>query len=207
MTGIYAVKNRLNEKIYIGKCEDDFDKRFREHKRGFKSNIHLQRAFNKYGLENFDFIIIEECSPELCIQREMYWISYYKETKNTLYNIAEGGRGGNTRVGMTEEEYESYLEKIRRPRSEKFKQEQSKRFSGKNNPMYKKKITETTRTKLKARHIGKIWVCNGLEHKFVSNSEWMYYSELGYHRGMMHKCNKGATTIESIATEKSYGEK
>ena len=206
MTGIYAVKNRLSGIMYIGKCEDDFDRRFREHKRGFKSNVHLQRAIKKYGIENFDFIILEECNPDLCVQKEIYWIKYFRDCGNTLYNIAEGGNGGNTRIGMTKEEYESYLEKIRRPRSEKFKQEQSERFSGKNNPMYNKKITEDTRKKLKARHLGKIWVCNGFEHKFVHSSEWEYYLKLGYHRGMLHKSNRGATTIESITTEKSCSE-
>lgn len=43
-------------------------------------NQHLQRSYNKYGLDNFEMIVIEEClGNDLCIN-EQKWIDYYKPT-------------------------------------------------------------------------------------------------------------------------------
>lgn len=37
----------------------NLSRRFNEHISGHHSNLHLQNAFKKYGLENFCFIILE----------------------------------------------------------------------------------------------------------------------------------------------------
>jgi hypothetical protein len=37
-------------------------------------NIILQRSWNKYSERNFSFIILEECSPERCVDREQYYL-------------------------------------------------------------------------------------------------------------------------------------
>ena len=61
---------------------------------GIHGNIHLQHAWNKYGEDNFEFSIIEECDIELLDEREIFWIdklkSYYKLNG---YNITLGGGG------------------------------------------------------------------------------------------------------------------
>lgn len=63
-SGVYAILNTLNNKKYVGST-NCFKKRFAEHRsqlrRGNHKNIHLQRAFNKYGEKNFKFVILEEC--------------------------------------------------------------------------------------------------------------------------------------------------
>jgi group I intron endonuclease len=62
--GIYSITNKVNGKIYIGQSKNISD-RMLEHIRDLKSNRHvnwhLQRAFNKYGIENFKFDVIEFC--------------------------------------------------------------------------------------------------------------------------------------------------
>ena len=78
MTGIYKITNIINGKCYIGKSESNIEKRLNEHKVGRHSNEHLQRAIQKYGIENFTFEVLEECSKELCGERERFWISKYK---------------------------------------------------------------------------------------------------------------------------------
>jgi hypothetical protein len=45
-------------------------------------NYPLSLAFRKYGLENFNFEVLEECLAEQLNQRERYWISYY----DTFFN-------------------------------------------------------------------------------------------------------------------------
>ena len=96
--GIYGIKNLVNNKIYIGKTGMNFGDRWDSHKSLLRNNKHdnqyLQNAWNKYGAESFDFIIVEECSIEELDDREKYWIKYYKDQKLS-YNILDGGDGFN----------------------------------------------------------------------------------------------------------------
>lgn len=96
--GIYKITNKINQKSYIGKAKN-IEKRWKDHT--YKSrwkrypNKSLYKAFKKYGLENFNFKVIEECSEEKLNERERYWISYYN-TKKEGYNETDGGDGGKT---------------------------------------------------------------------------------------------------------------
>ena len=62
-------------------------------KKNYHHNIHLQNAWNKYGEENFEFSIIEECHMDQLDQREIYWISKLNSYEDG-YNLTSGG--GNT---------------------------------------------------------------------------------------------------------------
>lgn len=61
-SGIYCIRNKENGKFYIGSTSN-FRKRMREHLSCLRKNVHvnkhLQRAFNKYGEENFSFEVFE----------------------------------------------------------------------------------------------------------------------------------------------------
>lgn len=58
-------------------------------------NQHLQRAWNKYGSENFEFIILHELNDNEDINMlEIYYIEKYKRL-GLAYNIASGGEGGS----------------------------------------------------------------------------------------------------------------
>lgn len=47
----------------------------------------------KYGVENFELSILEECSKEDLNDRERFWIAYLKSTNKQFgYNIGEGGQ-------------------------------------------------------------------------------------------------------------------
>ena len=93
--GIYKITNTINNKVYIGQSKD-FSKRFREHKATLKTNthfnIHLQRAYNKYGINSFTYETLEECSEDIINERESYWIeSYNSMDRFHGYNIDYGG--------------------------------------------------------------------------------------------------------------------
>lgn len=51
-SGIYQIKNTLNNKVYVGSAKD-FEKRWKRHfkdlEKGCHSSIKLQMSFNKYG--------------------------------------------------------------------------------------------------------------------------------------------------------------
>jgi hypothetical protein len=53
-------------------------------------------AIKKYGIDNFERIILEKCfSKHELNEREKYWIKE-KDTINKGYNLVEGGTGGDT---------------------------------------------------------------------------------------------------------------
>lgn len=102
--GIYKITNKINGKCYIGQSKDII-KRWKTEYKWYQVNNHLQSAFNKYGLENFDFEVIDECEPGLLNEREQFWINIYNSfDRNFGYNKTLGGAGtpGRTFV-MTEE--------------------------------------------------------------------------------------------------------
>lgn len=92
MIGIYKITNQLNGKIYIGQS-NDIIRRWSYYKNppnplGYKSLIIA--AIQKYGINNFKFEIVEECSVEELNAKEIYWIAYY-DSYNNGYNLTRGG--------------------------------------------------------------------------------------------------------------------
>jgi group I intron endonuclease len=90
-TGIYKIENILNGKKYIGSATD---LRARQilHWRQLEKEIHhsrrLQRAWNKYGPDNFQFHIILICDKQNLICYEQLIIDLYlSANKKYGYNI------------------------------------------------------------------------------------------------------------------------
>lgn len=92
MIGIYKITNNINNHCYIGQSRN-ITKRFNSHINYHQSvkNYPLYRAFRKYGLENFSFEILEECSINELNERERFWIlnlnPEYNQTIETNYSI------------------------------------------------------------------------------------------------------------------------
>lgn len=95
MTGIYIIKNKLNNKVYIGQAVD-INARFYDHKKGYgiSHNSAIDIAIQKYGENNFLFEILKKCSKD----ELNYWEAYYAEQYNSYtpngYNIATCGEHG-----------------------------------------------------------------------------------------------------------------
>ena len=97
-SGIYEIKNLVNGKRYIGQSHDivyRLKKHFSNLKYGRHHNKHLMDAWNKYGVDNFESNILEECPAGLLDIREQLWISYYKSNNRDFgYNCDSGGNTG-----------------------------------------------------------------------------------------------------------------
>lgn len=95
--GIYQILNLINNKFYIGSAAD-FYERYHSHlhclNKSDHHNEHLQRAWNKYGPEVFEFQIIE--ITRNLIEREQYWIDSLKACE-LGYNIR---KIANSNLGM-----------------------------------------------------------------------------------------------------------
>lgn len=80
MKTIYKIICKKNNRMYIGQTKH-YDVRKREHINDLKanrhSNVYLQEDFNKYGISQFTFEIIEEVPNNIGNNREDYWMSYY----------------------------------------------------------------------------------------------------------------------------------
>jgi group I intron endonuclease len=98
-SGIYRIKNMVTnnaEDCYIGSALN-IQRRLDRHHSELKTNSHpnqiLQRAIDKYGIENFDFEVVEFVHGLLKLkEREQY----YLDTIKPRYNIspsAENNRG------------------------------------------------------------------------------------------------------------------
>lgn len=95
--GIYIITNNINKKVYIGKS-NDIERRFREHKSQYERlrtpNKPLYLAFDKYGIDNFSFEVLEECPSKELNRKEKYWIKQYdSDNSEKGYNILSGGDG------------------------------------------------------------------------------------------------------------------
>ena len=95
--GIYCIENIINGKKYIGRSKG-IKGRLTSHKLSLRKNIHrnnhLQHSYNKYGLENFVFYIVEECFIKDLKTKEKYYIELYKTNDSDFgYNLNIGGDG------------------------------------------------------------------------------------------------------------------
>ena len=105
ISGIYKIENKINHHIYIGQSVHIYS-RWKYHKyEGHWINNYLYNAFKKYGIENFDFSIIEIVPPnkDILNEREKYWIKYY-DSYNNGYNLTEGGDSSTVKKILTEDE-------------------------------------------------------------------------------------------------------
>lgn len=76
MTGIYKITSPKN-RVYIGQSKD-IERRFYLYSLMMcKGQTRLYSSFLKYGVENHNFEIIEDCSIDLLNERERYWQDYY----------------------------------------------------------------------------------------------------------------------------------
>src|SRR4051794_6615695 len=79
--GIYGFLSKSNNKLYIG-SSINLSIRFNKHIKGSQSNILLQRAINKYNLQNFIFVVFEYCETEELLFREQFYIDSLKPEFN-----------------------------------------------------------------------------------------------------------------------------
>ena len=93
--GIYAIINQENGHRYIGSSHN-ISNRWYQHRTalrgGTHGNKHLQRAWDKYGENKFDFAILLECSQDELIENEQAHIDGLSPEYN-MVPFASTGKG------------------------------------------------------------------------------------------------------------------
>ena len=93
--GIYCIRNIINNKVYIGKSKNIYQ-RIQQHIYDLNNNNkkcendHLRNAWNKYGENFFEYFVLEylEENEKLVSERELYWMKIYNSLDNKKgYNL------------------------------------------------------------------------------------------------------------------------
>ena len=137
--GIYKIVNLVNRKVYIGQTKESFQRRYWLHRwklrNGNHDNSYLQRAWNKYGEDNFVFEVIEILPKDRMDEREKFWIAYYRK-ETGCYSIQDGGQPENLNFYISPE--------IRKKQGERNRER-----------MLGKKLSEETKRKMSESRTGK----------------------------------------------------
>lgn len=90
MTGIYMFTNKCTGKSYVGQSVN-IEKRYDSHlfKMSERSLFHDELRY--YGVQNFEFQVLEECDIRDLNDREIYYIKKFNTMSPNGYNLTAGG--------------------------------------------------------------------------------------------------------------------
>ncbi len=93
-SAVYKIVNTETEECYVGSSKN-VHKRLRNHFSQLRTNKHinkrLQENYNQFPLD-FDYKILEFCTPESLIDSEQRYIDTCKSTLNISKNAQSGGK-------------------------------------------------------------------------------------------------------------------
>lgn len=93
MIGIYKITNIINGKSYIGlstHVEDRWEYHQNPYNWNREKNKLFYQAIKKYGIDNFQFEVLEECSADELSEKEKFYVEKY-DTYYNGYNMTTGG--------------------------------------------------------------------------------------------------------------------
>ena len=165
----YLIINKINSKTYCG-VSNNPQKRKNQHFTDLYNNKHknykMQSDFNKYGIENFKFLINKEYNTSEEAYKDEYEIVETNKLNIIGYNIANGGKAPNIWKYRDEEYLNEYRNKMSIKITQMIKSGDIKRDSkGSRNSMYGKHHSKETREKLSN-------ILTGSSHKKKNSSNY-----------------------------------
>lgn len=116
---IYRYRNIITNHSYIGKT-NNIERRKREHiSSAYNPNNPCYNRLwpskiRQYGIENFEFSILEITDEGHFEKREAYWIKYYNSFEGAGYNLTSGGETcRNTQNILTDKEAKQIICELR----------------------------------------------------------------------------------------------
>ena len=132
-SGVYGFLSKTTGKLYLG-SSINLSLRFNSHINGFKSNVKLQNAINKYTINDFIFIVFEYCEADKLLSREQSYIDSLQPEFNIL-------KTAGSLLGYKHSEETKALMSVAK--------------TGNKNPMFNKTFNHSEETKAKLRKIQK----------------------------------------------------
>lgn len=145
---VYKITSKIDNRVYIGKSKLKRSRNRHRMKEHYAADSFIGRTIRKYGIENFDFSIIEFfLKEEEAYEAEVYWIYYYRsQNKKHGFNLTPGG------LGVKEFSQET-IEKLRKANigkklSDETKQKMSFSHKGEKNHNFGKKMSDEQKKKI-----------------------------------------------------------
>jgi len=95
-SGIYMITNVVNNKRYIGQSKNISNRKIHHFSR-LRGNAHynkyLQKAFNKYGENNFIFSVLLYCELFELTKYEQFFVDFFDPEYNILKNCVDSWSG------------------------------------------------------------------------------------------------------------------
>jgi group I intron endonuclease len=187
---VYQMRNKYDDSVYIGSTVDSH-KRKLEHfgrlRNGKHENMFLQEAYNKYGMHEFVFEILEIIDNESkLIEREQYYINTLKINNCRVYNISPTA-GNQTGYRFSKESIIKMRESLKgkcagekhynygKTLSAETKAKLSNALKGEKHPCYNKHLSQETKDKIgnaqlgELNHIAKLKSSDVMEIKIMLN--------------------------------------
>lgn len=96
---IYQAYHKEFPAFYIGKTIKTLEHRKRQHENEAtynRSNSYFHKALRKYGKDSFIWVELERCETlDELNNAEKRWIALLKECNHKIYNLVDGGNGGD----------------------------------------------------------------------------------------------------------------
>jgi group I intron endonuclease len=91
---IYTIKNKTDNKIYVGQTIRDVEERWKDHLKKGSNCRYLKSAINKYGVDNFEFKLVCITFDNQLDDMEIKYIEQYNSLVPNGYNLRLGGNSG-----------------------------------------------------------------------------------------------------------------
>ena len=139
---IYKITNKEDGKIYIGQTTQILEDRWRQHKKIGSNCRYLKRAFNKYGIHNFEFKLICICFDEDLDKYEIQYMEKYSSMVPNGYNLRKGGNSGKHH-----EETKKKISDSLKGRTDIFRAKTTNRLGMSHTEETKKKISQALKSR------------------------------------------------------------
>ena len=91
VSGIYKIINKVNGKYYVGSSKDIHHRWIANHRKElmhqYHSNDHLQKAWNKYGRDSFELVIVDRIEVSSLKVVEQKYLDIAKSERDRCYNM------------------------------------------------------------------------------------------------------------------------
>jgi group I intron endonuclease len=144
---IYLTTNKINGKKYVGMCKSTHEKNY------LGSGKLIKQAIKKYGKENFERVVLQECDTfEELSKAEKHWIEKYNAVdSDDFYNLTDGGFGGNSDF------IKGYWSTFTKEERKNCRRWTKRDMTGEKNPMYGKQHSEDTKKLIGSKSVNRNW--------------------------------------------------
>jgi len=201
--GVYTITNKINGKVYVGSSAD-INKRWNYHRRKLSKNSHknkhLQNAWNKYGKNNFEFRVMEECDRQSQYSVEQKYLDAAEKSPKKYYNQHYKATGSTIRTKLwTQEEYNDLKEYWLNNGTMKLYEYGKQKYKVSQSPLNKLINKYKEETKERPQNPSKFTLSSAQMNELLDY--WLMYSSLKTYEFIRDKYGYGSYTAKRLIKE------